>query len=237
MKRVILAAALVLAWSNAAHAQQVWLSLGGGYLSQSDEFDHTVALPEHLETAVVSGTYPASGGTLIDATAHVTVAPAWAIAGGIGVFRSSSDVQLRGRIPHPLYFAQPRAAEQQLDDVGHHEIMLRAELAWIRAVAGRMRVSLSAGPMAVRASQELATTFSVRELAYPYDEVEIAPSTRAEAGWGLGATAAVAASWMATERLAIGVTARYSRASVSLLDHSVEAGGPSVIGAVSYRVR
>jgi hypothetical protein len=237
MIRFVLTAALVVGLTGTAHAQPVWLSLGGGYLSQSNEFEHVVTFPEHLETAVVDGPYDTSGGALVDVGASVGVAPAWAIAGGVNVFRSSSDVRLRGRIPHPLYFAQPRVVDRELESLDRNEVALRAELAWIRPLASRMRVTVSAGPMAVRASQEVAASFSVTELGYPYDEVELVPSTRADQEWGFGGTVAVAASVLATERLTIGVTARYSRATVSLHNHRVDAGGPSFIAAVSWRAR
>jgi hypothetical protein len=89
----------------------------------------------------------------------------------------------------------------------------------------------------VHASQVLATNIAIREHGYPFDVVELAPGTESETAWGFGITGAINASWAASSRVAIGITGRFSRATVSLHGHDVDAGGPSLIGALNVRLR
>ena len=237
MRLAAFAALLTLCISDAVEAQQVWLSFGGGYASQREAIQDTVALSAYLEPEVVDARYPAGGGVLVDASGAVAVSPRLAFATGISVFRRTTDALLNARVPHPLHFAKPRAAEGVLADTARRDVAFRTELAWTRPVLRRLRLTVSGGPLAVHTSQSMARAIGIREQGYPFDVVELNPAVQTESAWGFGITGAINASWAATPRVAIGVTGRFSHATVSLRSHEVDAAGPSVIGAFQYRLR
>jgi hypothetical protein len=237
MTRCLTVAILVFVVAEVAEAQQVWMSVGGGYLSQSSTLDDRVSLTEYFEPSVLEAQYPGGGGALLDAAVHVGVTRAWAATGGVAFFRRTSSAALTGLIPHPLYFGQPRAVEGITADASRRELTLRAEMAWTTPLFSRARLTLSGGPMAVNASQAMVTSVASREQAYPFDTVDLTPSTEPASDWGIGATGAINVSWAATSRLAVGVTGRWSHASISLRSRAASAGGPSIISAIAFQVR
>jgi hypothetical protein len=237
MKSLVAGAVLVVMFAGSAEGQPAWVSIGGGYLSQDDPFVHTISFPEYFEPAHVGGEYPGGGGVLLDVGAGVGLRHGWSVQSSVGSWRRSTDAVLRGAIPHPLYFAQPREVEHVVADLTRRETALRAELAWTRPWGDRVQLTVSGGPVAVHAAHDMATAVRVRETGYPYDAVAVEPGVTTESSWGIGATAAVNGSYVATNRLALGVTGRFSRATVTLRDQDVNADGPSVTATLRIRLR
>jgi hypothetical protein len=237
MRAVLFAVLMTLGVCDAAFAQQVWLAFGGGYEPSGAASHDAVPLSEYFEPGLVEARYPRPGAIIADAAGSVMVSPAVALGAGIGVLNQRTAIAFEGRVPHPLFFGQPRRAEGVLARAGRREVAIRAEIAWTRPLLNRLRVMLSGGPLMVHASHEMVTGFAIREQGYPFDSAELRPVIDTASGWGIGITSAATASWATSPRLAVSVTGRFSRATVRLGNVDMDAAGPSVTGAVTVRVR
>jgi hypothetical protein len=237
MRRTVFAALFTLCVTTTVEAQQVWVSLGGGYASSGDEMQAPLTFSQYFETGLVTARYPGRGGVVIDASGTMVVSDRLSFATGVSVFRRTADAVLNGRVPHPLHFAQPRDAERELTSMTRRDVALRTELAWTRPVVSRLQMTLSGGPLVVHTAQPMAGYIAIREQGYPFDVVDLNPTLETESAWGFGFTAAVNASWVASPRVALGVTGRLSRANVNLRGHAVDGAGPALLGALQYRLR
>ena len=141
--------------------------------------------------------------------------------------------------PHPLYLNRPRTATAELSGYGYAESGIDLDLAFARS-AGSIDWALFAGVTFFSVEADLlgAPTFNEE---YPYDELTIA-STPAnavdESATGFNVGGRLDYRFGAGKRFGLGISARYSSASVGLVagadaaETTLDLGGLSVGGGV-----
>jgi len=213
----------------------LWIAVGGAFQDSHEEFGTRLTLTRFFEPGIVDGEYKTRGGPMLDVSAGLPLRR-WGlrVEGGGSIFTKAHHGVIRGSIPHPLYFGQPRQSELEIGGLAHRELALRAELAWTRALWSNWEVSVSAGPAAIRVQQRLVGEVDTVETSYPFDAVNLVAATVDEAGWGIGGTGAVGVTWFVSGRLALGVTGRFTRATVGLERIKLSVGGPSAIVGVRF---
>ena len=141
--------------------------------------------------------------------------------------------------PHPLYLNRPRTASAELSGYGYSEGALDFDLAYARS-AGSIDWALFAGVtlFSVEADLLSAPTFDEQ---YPYDELTItgaAATAVDESATGFNVGGRLDYRFGAGKRFGLGITARYSSASVGLVagadaaETTLDLGGLSVGGGV-----
>ena len=141
--------------------------------------------------------------------------------------------------PHPLYLNRPRTATAELSGYGYSEGAIDLDLAYARS-AGSLDWALFAGVTLFSVEADLlgAPTFDEH---YPYDELTITatPATAVdESATGFNVGGRLDYRFGSAKRFGLGITARYSSASVGLVagadatETTLDLGGLSVGGGV-----
>jgi hypothetical protein len=141
--------------------------------------------------------------------------------------------------PHPLYLNSPRTATAELSGYGYTESGIDLDIAFARS-AGGIDWALFAGATLFSIEADLlgAPTFGEQ---YPYDELTITSTAATavdESVTGFNVGGRLDYRFGAGKRFGLGITARYSSASVGLVagadaaETTLDLGGLSVGGGV-----
>jgi hypothetical protein len=206
-----------------------------GYLITDETFAERNTFVQYLEPATVEAEYRLRSGSIFDAAVSVPLMRRLAVQGGVAVISRAAEAAVLGELPAPFEFGRLRSVEQPLEPVEHREVALRAELAWAAAF-GDWVLTASGGPALIRVEHDFAAGIQVREIGYPYDQVELEVGAldRAQA-WAVGGTAAADLAWYPNTRVGVGVTGRFTGARWEARGIRINAGGPSVV--VGLRLR
>ena len=139
---------------------------------------------------------------------------------GVGIAASkttrngSADVD--ARIPHPLFFQQPRTVSGSQSGVSDTQTGIHFQLSYAIPATRHLTITLSGGPSYVRVSQDLVTDIKYSE-SYPYDVATFTSAATEQASAGaLGFNVGGDVAWMFTRAFGIGGLVRYTRATVDL---------------------
>jgi hypothetical protein len=203
---------------------------GATQLTDHFEFESNV------ETAAVDVNYPSDAAVLIDGSMTLRL---WHQV-GVGIAASkttrngSADVD--ARIPHPLFFQQPRTVSGSQSGVSDTQTGIHFQLSYAIPATRHLTITLSGGPSYVHVSQDLVTDIKYSE-SYPYDVATFTSAATEQASAGaLGFNVGGDVAWMFTRAFGIGGLVRYTRATVDLESKdrtiSVEAGGVQTGGGI-----
>ncbi len=210
------AAAQTTGWSDRA-----FVNVNTTLQVTSTPLDENLAPIIYAERAVLTTTHTRKARQL-------TIEPAggvrlWGNLGvGAALERRAADetATVRGLIPHPTLFNQPRVAAKDAP-FKRSELTVHTYALVMLPLHPRLDVALFAGPSFISVRQDVIDTIAVAETAAPFTTVDIsnvATVTRKVRTIGLNAGADV--TWFLTRITGIGVTARYVRgyASTTLTD-------------------
>jgi hypothetical protein len=224
---VILGAAVALAVAAPAGAQgrspltqRIFISVNGGVQQAPSDASDRFEFDEHVETATVDVTYPYKANPAFDGGIGVRVWRRFGAGFAFSRFSGDTEAQVRGSIPHPFFFDQPREIEGTASGLTRSETALHAQVFYVLPLAGRLQAIVSAGPSRIEAEQGV-----VRDLQYdeefPFDTATFrSASTRGAKASAIGFNVGADVAYMFTRRLGVGGLLRFSRATVDL-----DAGG------------
>lgn len=224
---------------GAPAATRVRLVLDAVLLPSSLAYSSVSTPIEYAEPSSIRSSYEAGTGFGPGVALQVS------LHGGLGLLAGYTRVHrdVTGTLdvsrPHPLYLDRPRTAAAELSGYGYSESGIDLDLAYARS-AGSLDWALFAGVtlFSVEADLLAAPSFDER---YPYDELTITSTTATavdDSATGFNVGGRLDYRFGASRRFGLGITARYSSASVGLVagpsasETSLDVGGLSLGGGV-----
>jgi hypothetical protein len=225
--------------SPAPAATRVRLVLDAVVLPSSLDYSSVSTPLAYAEPSTIRASYEAGTGFGPGVALQVSLYRGLGLLAGYSHVTRDVSGTLEVSRPHPLYLNRPRTASAELSGYGYTESAIDLDLAFARS-AGSLDWALFAGVTLFSVEADLlgAPTFDEQ---YPYDELEVA-STPAnavdESATGFNVGGRLDYRFGASKRFGLGITARYSSASVGLVagadasETSLDLGGLSVGGGV-----
>ena len=218
---------------------RVRLVLDAVLLPSSLDYSSVSTPTAYAEEASIRSSYEASTGFGPGAALQVSLYRGFGLLAGYS--RSSRDVSgtLDVSRPHPLYLNRPRTATAELPGYGYSESGIDLDVAYARS-AGSLDWALFAGVTLFSVEADLlgAPTFNEQ---YPYEELTITSTAATavdESATGFNVGGRLDYRFGSSRRFGLGITARYSSASVGLVagadaaETTLDLGGFSVGGGV-----
>jgi hypothetical protein len=239
--RLIIGSLLVLVVAAPAQAQTArgFLSVNGAYQATTTRVTSTVGFTAYLEPATAESTFSVKPGVAFDVTVGARVFGVFAVGAGVSRFTRSQAADVTASIPHPFFFNQPRTITGQSGSLVRSEMTAHLEIGALISKP-KLMVGIFVGPSYFTVEQDLVSTVSYSD-AFPYDTATFtsAPSARATAS-KLGYHALVDIGVMLSRRVGVGMSVRYSQATVTLAaadgtTTSVKVGGAIVGGGLRVR--
>ncbi len=228
---VMIAGALVLAAST-AHAQsnrvraqsnpvraksdRVRFVVNGSAQIAPGSFGQRFTLTRNVEAAPVTTELSLAASGVFEAGARVRVDRRLSV-GVLGFVTSgTASGTLDARLPHPLYFNQPREITGDLSGLTRKERGVHLELALPLRVTARGELTLLGGPSYFHVEQALITDLTYSD-SYPYDTATLDDTTSTvakKAGLGFNIGAELTRRVSRSARVAL--LGRYSRGTLRL---------------------
>ena len=218
---------------------RVRLVLDAVFLPSSLDYSSVSTPTAYAEQATIRSSYEAAAGFGPGAALQLS------LYRGLGLLAGYSHVtrDVTGTVdvsrPHPLYLNRPRTATAELSGYGYTESGIDLDVAYARS-AGSLDWALFGGVTLFSLEADLldAPTFGEQ---YPYEELTITSTTAHgvdESATGFNVGGRLDYRFGSSKRFGLGITARYSSASVGLAagadasETTLDLGGFSVGGGV-----
>lgn len=245
---IILASALALSVASEARAQwgqpfggRVILSVNGAVQPSTQDISRTTTFDLYDETAEVTTSQEIDGGALLDIGATYRVRGSLGIGVAYTLMSSDSAGSISGRLPHPLFFDQPRTFDVAVAGLDHEEQALHLQAVWFIPFVEKVDFAVFGGPSFFAIKQGLArgVTFSETPPAFDtvtVDSIESATLEESAVGFNIG----VDGSYAITEGIGVGVLLRYTRATADFplaegATAEVKAGNFQIGGGIRFR--
>lgn len=216
-----------------------YLTLNLGWQGEKRAFIESSSMGLYDETANFDILYSSSADLIPGAFLGVRAWRDLSVAIGVTRFRTPADVNLRGTVPHPLFFGQARAVDQQLPGFEHQQVGVHMQLVWIRRLNERVDVAFSAGPSLFLVTQDRVADLVAGDEVAPYDEVMISAGRAAAETKAVGANAGIELTVSVARHLGLGIFVRWTEGKAEFPefgpDQTVTAGG--IQGGVGLRFR
>jgi hypothetical protein len=227
--RALLAGVVVLATAQPVLAQGVWSGLGRASVSAGIQpgaagFVEATRVLDYLEPTEIAADLPARGLPFYDVSIAVRVAGGLGAAIGVSGVSRTGDASVTAAVPHPFFFAQPRAIKGEAFGLRRSETGLHMGLAYLAAMSERADVMILAGATRFRVRQDLVSDVTFSE-AYPYDTASFSTATvvrRTESKFGYHV--GVDLTWKFAPGWGVGGLVRWARAKVPFEVNGAEAG-------------
>ena len=231
IRTALLAIVCAVAGRGAAFAQPIvqndrWsVNVSVGLQLTSTTFDQVARPIIYDEPATLLTTHTMQGSTV-----KIDLGGAIRIAGDFGVgvsyvrYAPGDTATMSAQIPHPILINQSRTVINSPEGLQRSESALHFAAQWTIPVATRVDLVIFGGPSLVNVSQDLVTGIVLAPEAPPYAAVVISKTVvdhPSQHAWGAHVGADV--SYAVTPVVGVGVTARFTRASLE-----VQSGGSTI---------
>lgn len=211
----LLAAAVALTSSAEGQERRVRLLVNGLYNSTSQSFLDTLTFTSFLENATSIRSYDRGTGIAFEAGGIVGITSSLGVMGSFELFDGTVDASFQERLPHPLFFDQPRSLEGQLGGLSYTERAVHIDAVFTREISS-MTVDVFGGPTLFFTRTEVLWTVSSSS-DYPFDEVQLVSTDTVKLddnpfGFNVGGSL----TYRFTPAVGVAFQARYSHASVSI---------------------
>lgn len=224
---------------QAPAARRAYLTLNLSWLAAKRAFIQNSSMGLYGETANFDTLYSSSADLLPGAFLGVRAWKDLSVAMGVTRFRTATDVNLRGTVPHPLFFGQAREVEQQLAGFEHQQVGIHLQMVWMDRINERVDVAVSAGPSMFLVTQDRATEIAGGYEAFPYDAVMVTAGKEAVRTRAFGANVGIDLTVNVARHLGLGIFVRWTggRADFPELgpEEIIKAGG--VDGGLGLHLR
>jgi hypothetical protein len=243
--RPALAMGLILLAAPNARAQMQWtdklfVNVNAGYqVASTDEFTSTSTFEVYEEPASLTATQKVKSGPVFDASAGYRLWKNLAVGIGFTRFSSDSDVAVNARVPHPLFFDQPRVATISAPGAKHTEVATHVQATWFWPYSDKIDFAFAAGPSFISVNQELVSGVTIGPETGPsytnpqITDVAVTKEKKTAFGFNIGADM----TYLVRKNYGAGVTVRYVFGSADLpgLSDSQSIGGFQILGGVRVR--
>jgi hypothetical protein len=224
-KSVILGVCTMLAFT-AAEARAQWttplegrltVSVNGGGQAGSTDIVRGTTFGLYDEDARVDTSQTVSAGGVFDMGGVYRVGPNWGVGLGFSTSGGSGDATIEGALPHPLFFAQPRAFSTTVPNLDTHERAVHLQAVLFVPFIENVDFTFAAGPSIFRAEQGFSRTVSFTEVPPTFDTVnidniEVLNVSASGAGFNLSGDV----TYSITEMVGAGLVLRYTRATLDM---------------------
>ncbi len=235
MRRILALAGALLLATGTAHAQsdRIRIVVNGSVQVAPGSFGQQFTLTRNVEAAQVTTDLSLATGGVFEAGARLRLHRRLSI-GVVGfVASATASGTLDAKLPHPLYFNQPRDVTGDLSGLTHKERGVHVELAVPLRVSRRDELILIGGPSYFNVEQALITDLTYSD-SYPYDTATLDDTTHTTAKKG-GPGFNVGAEWtrLVSRSARVALLGRYSGSTVTLKaaegnESKVHAGGVQI---------
>lgn len=233
------AAALVLISSASARAGEFRVFVNGLYNVSSVDYSSSRTFTEFTEQGSLSASYEAKAGPGFEGGLQYGFTPKLGAAVSFASLSRDASASFTASLPHPLYLNRPRQAEGDTSSsLEFKETALHVDLV-VGGRSGSLRYAAFAGPSFFQVKADILDRIQY-DHTYPYDTVRVTGTPVLQAddspiGFNIGGSA----DYMLGSRAAVGVQARFSKASAELAAGEsgkvkVDAGGLDI--AVGIRI-
>jgi hypothetical protein len=210
----------------------------GLYQSTSNAFTATTVLTRNAEQGSVTTSYEAGRPPVLDLGARGWTSRNVAVGASITWLSQHTNGAIAATVPHPFFFNRLRPVSGVGSDLPREEIALHLEVSGVVPIGRVLQASVFAGPSYFHLKQGIVDEVGLNE-TYPYDTATFASATTADVSKSaFGFNAGFDVSAKVARRIALGVTARYSRANAKLPDSAegvtVRVGGLQVGAGVRF---
>lgn len=218
---------------------RAFLVVNGSRQFGTNSFSDGATKRENAENGRFDADYVVEGGPAFDVAAGATLWRGLGMSVGASRFSVSTPASLRGAIPHPFFFNQPRAVSGEIPGLKREELAVHVQARGVYTV-GRLQLMAFGGPSFYQVKQTVVADYSYDE-SYPYDSAVFrAASTTVARVNKVGYNAGGDVAFFFTRHLGAGATVQVTRALLDLPGalggtREVEAGGPLV--GLGLRVR
>jgi hypothetical protein len=205
-----------------------FLDVSAGVSALSKALSHDLAGPINQENATIATRYGARNAVLFDAGGGLRLRRQLAIDVAYAYSSRKTGADVTGRIPHPLYFNQPRDIQGSISGVVHAESAVHVDLIWTLPVAAGLEIRAFGGPTFVTIRQDLISSVTYSE-TYPFDTATFTGAPTAKRSKStVGFNAGIDVAKFFTKSFGVGGILRGTGASVKLDSPFVFSGGPRI---------
>lgn len=147
-----------------------YLNLNAMYPSREHAVSQSRSMALYDETADFDVRHAVSRGVPLDASVGLRVWSNLSVGVGATYLRTGQGVDVRGTVPHPLFYDRPRDAREQPSGFRRTDIAAHLQAGWTFPLAGRLDLALSAGPSLLFVKHDSVSAIAVREVGAPYDQ-------------------------------------------------------------------
>jgi len=192
-----------------------------------------------VEPGSIDADYGKGKGLQFDVLGGSHVTRQFAIGVDVSVYVRPDGPTVTAHVPHPFYFSQLREASFTDNDLKGSEVAIHVPVMWMPPSQGPLSFAIFAGPSFFHLTQDLVTDLELSQ-QYPYDTVTITDTVSKKLhGNAFGFHAGADVSYFFTPSVGVGVTGRFSRATIKFKDDfpEVETTGHAGSGTISAGLR
>jgi hypothetical protein len=214
------------------------LSVDAGVQFSPSAFDTEATQRVYVENAPVDASYTITHGLSIDGGVSVRLAGHFGVGVTVSRFTATNDAAVTAAVPHPFFFHAPRAIAGTAAGLERDELVTHVQAVYTLRPSAKVDIALSAGPSFFHVRQAVVTAVSFTD-TYPYDTAAFTgASSRNVSGDAAGFNVGADTSWRLSRHAGLGVSARFSRATLSpampdgTAPVSIDAGGVQLAGGL-----
>jgi opacity protein-like surface antigen len=220
---LLLAGAIVFAGASEARAQlgrpldgRLIFSVNGLLQPGSQDVDRTSTFTLYDEPAEIRSTQKVDGGGLFEVGATYRVRNNLGVGVSYTSLSRTSDGEISGSLPHPLFFDAPRQFSAPVPGLRHKQQAVHLSAVYYMPFVENVDLAFSAGPSFFTVSQGFARGVSFSENFPDFntvtiDAIDTATLEESAVGFHLGADGLYAF----TENIGAGLQLRYTRATAN----------------------
>lgn len=242
---VTMCAGLMLAGATRdAAAQAEWTDRGYVNISTGVEqgdtlFSDTKKSTIYDEAATITTTSNWSSGNLIDAALGLRVWRNLSVGGAYHQENNTSEVQIGGSIPHPIFFNRPRNLVASANGLQRKEMAGHLVIGWMIPIGSKFDVLVSGGPSFFRLQQDVVNDVIIAERGAPFSELVVESRTltrkQSKTGYNVGADATYVFWSNDNIRLGAGGFVRFTTAKADVRWFDTSANTlPTDVGGIQY---
>lgn len=213
-RAVMLAAALLAAAAPAGAQDRFRVSVNAGQQTTSTALSGAQTFQQYFEQGSFTFDRTVPKAPFYDAGVAVRVWRALHAGAAVSIFADTGPGVLTARVPHPLYFNQPRTVTGDIPGVERREVGQHMSAGWAIPAAGGLDFIMFGGPSIFTTEQMFVTTLmlALDKEAYPFDTLAFpGVVTEKKRDHVIGYNAGVDMTWRFAEKVGAGLLVRYSK--------------------------
>lgn len=148
---------------GATSDDRVFITIGFGVESGSSEANDTKTYTLYDESATTSANTSWTSGSFFEGGMSVRVIKNFTIGVAYHQETNTTDAELSGSAPHPVFFNRPRSFTATAGGLYRRENAAHLMLGWVVPINDKLDVLLSAGPSFFRLRQDVVSDVSIAE--------------------------------------------------------------------------